>query len=231
LDEKVFASTPTNNKGNKVFLGFICTTCFNPDLGPLQVSVIFEKLQKVSNRPMGENSPNLVTLPGGHLKIFLFVIKLEKVLALLLCKNTQKPVVSSYILLKTGTIKSIPELVKPSIQKVGLSNAETLLAHVGLRIFETEFRFKNRSKSFSVTGTRDGVAVVGVPDRRGQPHVVAGRAGQPAVLRRQRGGVDPAQVVHAGRGRQEMVAVSLGLSNSAKRVQVVGRLLTKMWKT
>jgi hypothetical protein len=37
IDEKVFATTPTNNKGNKIFLHFICTICFNPDLGPLQV--------------------------------------------------------------------------------------------------------------------------------------------------------------------------------------------------
>jgi hypothetical protein len=32
-----FANTPTNNKGNKIFLHFICTTWFNPELGPLQV--------------------------------------------------------------------------------------------------------------------------------------------------------------------------------------------------
>jgi hypothetical protein len=32
-------------------------------------SVIFIKLAKVNNRPMGENSPNLVTLLGGRLKL------------------------------------------------------------------------------------------------------------------------------------------------------------------
>jgi hypothetical protein len=36
-DEKVFANTPTNNSGNSIFSHFICTTCFNPELGPLQV--------------------------------------------------------------------------------------------------------------------------------------------------------------------------------------------------
>jgi hypothetical protein len=34
-DEKVFANTPTNNKGNKIF--YTLFTCFNPDLDPLQV--------------------------------------------------------------------------------------------------------------------------------------------------------------------------------------------------
>jgi hypothetical protein len=39
LNEKVYANTPTNSFCNKIYLHFICicTTCFNPELGPLQV--------------------------------------------------------------------------------------------------------------------------------------------------------------------------------------------------
>jgi hypothetical protein len=29
------------------------------------IYVIFQKLPKANNRPLGKNSPNLVTLPGG----------------------------------------------------------------------------------------------------------------------------------------------------------------------
>jgi hypothetical protein len=36
----------------------------SPD--PRATSVIFKPLPKVNNRPLSENSPNLVTLPGGH---------------------------------------------------------------------------------------------------------------------------------------------------------------------
>jgi hypothetical protein len=51
---------------------------------------------------------------------------------------------------------------------------------------------------FQLTGAGDRVAVVRVPDRHGQPHVVASRARQPALLGRQRHGVDLPQVVDSG---------------------------------
>jgi hypothetical protein len=34
-------------------------------------SLILEKLPSVNNRPWGENSPNLVTLPPEHLRTFI----------------------------------------------------------------------------------------------------------------------------------------------------------------
>ena len=83
------------------------------------------------------------------------------------------------------------------------NQAAVIIAEMtGMKVYQKESRLERKREKHPVmklldrklTGARDRIAVIRVPDGHGQPHVVTGRAREAPLLGCQGGSVDPAQV-------------------------------------